>query len=400
MTIVLRTGAGVALSVLALACDRSTGTNAALVDMPHWTVTPEVTIGSVDGDVTFGFVGAVRIGPGGDVYVSDLQRSDLQVFTPDGTPVRVIGRAGQGPGEFGRAPSSIGWWGDTLWAFDFQSRRINGFDREGRVLFSRNPPVVQAGSDDRPYSSVTPLGRTTFIAGQSLSSSAVARREITTAATLLVDSTGAVLDTLYTRDLTNQTWEIATPNSALYMGQPFSDNGHAVVLQREDETIVDVRWVYEPSPEIEMVRRSFTNDTVYRTTLAFAPVAVTDSMVDAALASGVQVFRRNRQDITESEAGRLARAGLYVPQYLRPVMATRGGPDGSVWLQLREASAAPDSTTMWVVVDGRGRATRVVRLPARFSLQVPGETFIWGVHRDELDVTYVVRARLVALPAR
>jgi len=42
----------------------------------------------------------------------------VTVFSPDGTPLRQIGRAGNGPGDIQWAAFGVGWVGDTLWIAD------------------------------------------------------------------------------------------------------------------------------------------------------------------------------------------------------------------------------------------------------------------------------------------
>jgi hypothetical protein len=56
--------------------------------------------GADDTGVLLGKVGRAISGPGGEVFVLDSQLAEVQVFGPDGTHRRTLGRAGAGPGEF------------------------------------------------------------------------------------------------------------------------------------------------------------------------------------------------------------------------------------------------------------------------------------------------------------
>ena len=58
---------------------------------------------------------------------------------------------------------------------------------------------------------------------------------------------------------------------------------------------------------------------------------------------------------------------------------------------LIEDSGAPD----WDVFDAEGRFLGVVSMPKRFAPRVFVDDKIYGVWRDELDVQYVVRMRIV-----
>ncbi len=55
--------------------------------------------GGEDAEVFFGSVGRVLAGPDGTVLVLDTQLGEVQVYGPDGTWLRTLGREGDGPGE-------------------------------------------------------------------------------------------------------------------------------------------------------------------------------------------------------------------------------------------------------------------------------------------------------------
>lgn len=59
--------------------------------------------GDDEEDVLFGVLNAVDIDDQGNVYVLDMQLSQVNVFDRDGALLRTIGREGEGPGEFRRA---------------------------------------------------------------------------------------------------------------------------------------------------------------------------------------------------------------------------------------------------------------------------------------------------------
>jgi len=54
----------------------------------------------------FGLITDIGVHPSGDVYLLDMQLSEVKAFTPDGEYLRSIGREGEGPGEF-RRPSGV-----------------------------------------------------------------------------------------------------------------------------------------------------------------------------------------------------------------------------------------------------------------------------------------------------
>ncbi len=64
------------------------------------------TGGEGDEDVLFGVIAQITSDDSGNVYVLDAQLNQVVVFSPEGEYVRVIGREGEGPGEFQR-PSDL-----------------------------------------------------------------------------------------------------------------------------------------------------------------------------------------------------------------------------------------------------------------------------------------------------
>jgi len=62
--------------------------------------------GDDDEDVVFGVLDGVVADASGNVYLLDIQLSEVLVYTADGEYVRTIGREGEGPGEF-RRPTGV-----------------------------------------------------------------------------------------------------------------------------------------------------------------------------------------------------------------------------------------------------------------------------------------------------
>jgi hypothetical protein len=84
------------------------------------------------------------------------------------------------------------------------------------------------------------------------------------------------------------------------------------------------------------------------------------------------------------------------------------GPSSTIWVQhvqpaselseeeletfdLLQDTGAPD----WDVFDAEGRFLGVVSMPQRFAPRLIRDDFIYGVWRDELDVQYVIRLKIV-----
>ena len=91
--------------------------------------------GGEDDEFFFGNVGAVRLGPDGNVHVLDTQLSEAHVYAPDGTHLAVLGREGDGPGEV-RRPNDLFVRADGTVAL------LQGFP--GRIVLL-NPDGTPAG---------------------------------------------------------------------------------------------------------------------------------------------------------------------------------------------------------------------------------------------------------------
>jgi hypothetical protein len=73
----------------------------------------------------------------GRFFVQSIHnRSNIFVYHPNGRFVKLIGRAGEGPGEFRRVRELM-VWGDTLFASDAALGRISSFSTDGEFLAAR-----------------------------------------------------------------------------------------------------------------------------------------------------------------------------------------------------------------------------------------------------------------------
>jgi len=101
-----------------------------------WHLADYVEIGMVDGEgpAVFGDVRDVGLDAAGRVYMLDFIAQQIQVFGPDGSYVRTIGRPGQGPGEFGFAVGMRFDPAERLWVLNQANQRYSLFDTSGALL--------------------------------------------------------------------------------------------------------------------------------------------------------------------------------------------------------------------------------------------------------------------------
>lgn len=98
--------------------------DASAPDAPSWHLEPIVTLGGPT-DTGWTRLKDVVADAHGTMYVLDEGAAQIRVFDSAGAPLRVIGRKGAGPAEFGEAYGmGIGWLGDTLAVLDPGNGRV------------------------------------------------------------------------------------------------------------------------------------------------------------------------------------------------------------------------------------------------------------------------------------
>lgn len=80
------------------------------------------------GNYYLGQIFDVAVDENGRIYVADGAASNVKVFSPDGTLRDTIGRKGEGPGEFRRAPTQITLArGDSMFVLDSYAGQVSIF---------------------------------------------------------------------------------------------------------------------------------------------------------------------------------------------------------------------------------------------------------------------------------
>ena len=94
----------------------------------------ELRIGQLDGpdEYTFGLVSAIATGPDGTLYVLDERPPALRAYGPDGTFLRKLAGEGEGPGELGNPDGGLAFRPDgRLLVRDPGNARITVFGPDG-----------------------------------------------------------------------------------------------------------------------------------------------------------------------------------------------------------------------------------------------------------------------------
>ncbi|HEV3050015.1 MAG TPA: 6-bladed beta-propeller, partial [Longimicrobium sp.] len=111
--------------------------------VPGWSLQPGASVGGINASEQEQLftVTAVAEDPQGNFYVANFGDKRILVFDAEGTWLRTIGRAGQGPGEF-TAPRAVAAVGaDGLFVLDLSAARLSRFRRsDGAYLGSASIP--------------------------------------------------------------------------------------------------------------------------------------------------------------------------------------------------------------------------------------------------------------------
>lgn len=341
-----------------------------------WRVVEEMRIGrqTGDGPDLFGSVTSFAVDPAGRVWVLDGQSQELRVFGFDGGFVRTVGRRGGGPGEFAQALKVEMGPDGNVWVMDPSNNRLSVFDTagaylEGRpalggfVIFPWPGRFDAAGS----YYAPVPLTDGEFRVGM-----------------VRYDASMNAVDTLSTpRDpVERERFELRDGSGGGIMaGVPFQGT---LIWRISDAGTI---WAIL-TDEYRLFEVNAAGDTLRTITRKFEPIAVTPADRDQA-----------REDLEwfVSQGGSIDLSKL--PRTKPPAGSFFRDDEGNSWVEV--TTSRDEQGRVFDVFDGEGRYLGAVHLP--FSLSTsPFPIFrhgvLWGIVRDEMDVTYVVRARVVKDP--
>ena len=108
---------------------------------------PEITIDDsvLPEDVFFLGSGDIVIDEEGNVYVMDSRAKHIKKFDAAGKFLKLIGREGQGPGEFSR-PTGLVCSEDKLIAWDMRAFRFSLFTLDGKFIKSVSHSFIEKGN--------------------------------------------------------------------------------------------------------------------------------------------------------------------------------------------------------------------------------------------------------------
>lgn len=392
-------------ATVAAACQSDAGSSPALFDGDPWVLSgPQSKIGSLhdDPDYIFGPVTGLVAGPDGLLYTLHRGEATVRRWTADGQPAGVVGRGGEGPGEFARPPRSIGFFGDSLWVWDWKLFRVSYFDLAGEFLGSLSPKVDLGTMENSPPRPETPLRDGTFLGEVMAWDDGVTRGTITEAPYVHMDAAGETLARIWTRPYEQRdVFALLRPTGGSYSRQPFGDDylptvdeGGLVVLERR-------AWTGEGEAVFTVTKIDLTGDTVFTARVPYAPVPLPAERIDSAVFALTEVwyeFMSQRQPgLARAALERRVRDGVYKPAHLPPVSEVLLDRDRNIWLRRFDPVEfdTGEAFDEWWIMDPDGAPMARALTPAGLRIMSVADDLVWGTEQDELDVDYIVRYRLV-----
>jgi hypothetical protein len=359
-------------------------------DASRWRLEETLRIGSLDSDSTyqFGDIGGIGIGPAGSIIVLDNQADrPLRVFDAEGMYVVGSGGRGSGPGEFQGSAGPVFVAGDSLVVIpDGGNGRVNLFDTDGRFLRS----ISVSLSEMTNRWGATSKGIPVLQLGLSMMPGMEETDDLVDVL-LAIGSDGTYRDTLLVFPSGRQMYfQGGSPELTFFAPEPFWVIGHD-----------DVVWM---GINDRYVIGSYENGALTRLiSRAHVPVSVSERDREIVLAAWIGIFSQ-RIPNAEAMLSQLAQFYDVFPAYQQFMVNS----DGTLWVQqilipstLTEQEAAEVDPTMgwgsrnWDVFDRVGRYLGAIELPHRFTLISLRGDHAYGVWKDELDVQYVMRLRIV-----
>lgn len=406
--------APVLAAILATACGRDADSDADPFEGARWTVDgPEIRIGSVDDPMyAFGPVVDLLPGPDGSLYSLHQREGSIRRWSPDGTPSGLVGRGGEGPGEFQR-PWDMGFFGDSLWVWDLDGFHVSYFDLQGEFLGRVSPRVDIGGPEGSPPRPSRPFRDGTFLGREPAWSHEIATGELTETAFAHMGAEGGSLGTIWMQphEPRDGLALLREDGGGTFGPQAFGD-GVAYRIDDDGLVVVERRaWTGEGEAVFTLTRIGLAGDTAFSVRVPYTPVPMAAERIDSAVVAvteSMYEFMSARQPgLARGALEQRIRDATYKPAHVPPVGGIMLDDDGNIWVrrfdpveldpgELDTGELDPgEAFNEWWIMDPHGIPLARTLTPMGLRVRHIGNDVVWGTERDDLDVDYIVRYRLV-----
>jgi hypothetical protein len=353
----------------------------------EWTFAEELRIGALEGssDYQFGQIASIAVDSEDRIFVLDGQAQHIQVYSPDGVYQQTVGGPGSGPGELRARMALLMGPGDTLIVPDGQNLRFNRYAPDGssdgsfRMVIEDGIPMgFKVTSSGVIAEQIRPIVRPDQPA-----------TEVRTDAIVLVATDGNIIDTLVT----------------FPSGRSFSPEGNLIHAAEAAWDLTDSLGLVLGISDEYRIGFHFGGrlERILAKPFARTPVGDRDKEV-----VWNYVERAWAQYGASEEQKERLRNRIKFADFFPAFQEVMVGPAGTIWVQHVQAASELSEeefasfnipqdfgAPVWDVFDSEGRFLGAVTTPRRFTPRLFSEDKIYGVWRDELDVQYMVRLRII-----
>ncbi len=341
----------------------------------RWSLEPDLRIGSVDGggEDVFGRIRNLIPDGTGGVWVFDPQAYELRHFDADGRHMVSVGRRGEGPGEFSGGACALPGTDGEIWVET--ETNWHRFNAAGELLGTFPTPRRMACA----VWAELPDGR--FVAADGGFNWETEELQSFLVVLEWVNGTLAPVDTLPGPEVPEPetvTFVNASGRSHSTDYIPFSHPG-GWRLEKDGRL-----WVWDGGGNFDIRLQSLNGDTIRRISRHYAPVRIDGKVRSKAIEDFTRPGWRAETHFDPSS----------VPRTYPPFSSARLAEDGSAWVQRQMGEVE----TSWEIFTADDRYLGVLEVPESLqgiSLRHIGSDLAWGILRDDLDVQYVVRVRVV-----
>lgn len=330
-----------------------------------------LTITGEDQEYFFDRVSSLVVTPDSNVLVLLPGQSSILRFNNKGAYLGRWGRAGSGPGEMRRA-SRLGVTLDTVWVFDLALARISLFSVAGQFYRSIRVPIPGTAFLLQDHT-IAALPSMTYSVGREKGPPILVRK---------YSHGGVLLDTMVQIPPTYRVLQYERGGGTVVGMQPFED-GPLVIGASDGSGFVVINRSVNLS-RFRSVRISASGDTLFDSQQSYAPLRMTPSMVDKAVADLVS----QGPPTNDPQLAPRIRNALFKPRVVPTITNALIGQDSTIWLR-REMTW--EENIRWTVLDSSGKVLFDVSLPTLFVPQVATRSVVWGVIPGEDDVPVIRR---------
>lgn len=353
---------------------------------PTLVAEEELRVGTVEGGgpASFGLIRSVAVLPDGRFAVADGQAEEVRLFGPAGRHLRTFGGEGGGPGELEGMQGVHMDHEGLLRVAETGNARLSVFDPDTGFV-TTYPLRLYSYSFRGPWRAAVDSAGRTLVASSGQYGEGRFWNMLR-----VYDPAMNQLDSVPYYDYTDDdrgdlpgAWRIAIGNGGwTWAPVPFYAQPHEVLAPTGEF------WSStEGRSELEVARWAPPGDTSLVLVSRRQSDPVTAAERDSAM-------RELREGLAQRVPSPPSLDASRVPATKPPLYDLSLDDRGRLWVRLTESAA---DTTVYDVFDRDGLHAETVWLPFRVDRYVPpvvrGDT-VWAVVTDEMDVQYVVRARL------